>query len=167
MNKMMVDIVRSNQVDEAFGVLRRVAKWLKEKGRRQRISKTSFATYQKWQEEGVNYLVLEGKQIAGVFSLPREPFAEWPTLGIPGSVVWLRSLATDPAHRHKGVGACAIRSALQTVGPKNILYLDCVSDFLPDYYQSHGFEVVAEQSRSYPDEDSPIDITLLKHSNAS
>ena len=58
-----------------------------------------------------------------------------------------------------------MKSALQIVGPPEPLYADCVSDFLPGYYESLGFETLARQTRYYLGEQQPFDITLLRHPN--
>ena len=51
-------------------------------------------------------------------------------------------------------------TALALVDPGEHLYLDCVSDFLPDYYGQLGFDLVARQTRCYPD--GVYDISLLR-----
>lgn len=157
--------VIEHETESTFRVLKRVAAWLEEQGRRQRIAKTQFTTYRMWQKKGVNYVVLDEDQIAGVFSLPCEPPREWSAMNIKNPVIWLRSLATDPAHRGKGVGAFAVNYAIESVSPAP-LYLDCVSGFLPTYYTSLGFKIVASQVHTYPDEPHAYDITLMKYCNA-
>ncbi len=166
MNGLRVRLVVRRETEATFSVLKRVAAWLEQKGRRQRISKTILDTYMMWQEDDANYVVLDGVEIAGVFSIPRERLDEWPMVDIEEPVVWLRALATDPAHQKKGVGAFAVKEALKLVASPEQLYLDCVSGFLPGYYKSLGFETVACQTRRYAGEDQPFDITLLRHLNA-
>jgi len=165
MNDLCVRRVLAHETEAAFAVLKRVAAWLEQKGRRQRIAKTTLETYMAWQKSAVNYVVLDGVAIAGIFSLPREPLDAWPSVESAEPVAWLRTLATDPAHQGKGVGAFAVRSALQIVGSPEPLYADCVSDFLPGYYEALGFETLARQTRSYPGEEQPFDMTLLRHPN--
>ena len=165
MSNLSVRRVLDEETEAAFSVLVRVAAWLEHKGRRQRISKTTLETYMMWQKRGANYAVLDDGLILGVFSLPREPLYEWPKVAIKEPVAWLRALATDPDHHRKGIGTFAVAKALQTVGPPEPLYLDCVSDFLPSYYESLGFETVACQTRTYPEEEHPLDMTLLRHRN--
>ena len=165
MNGFSVRLVVKREAEAAFSVIQRVAVWLEEKGRRQRIANTGFDTYMKWQEDNANYVVLDDTEIAGVFSLPREGLDDWPMVDIKEPVVWLRALATDPTHRKKGVGAFAVKEALKLIGSTEPLYLDCVSDFLPSYYGSLGFETIERQTKQYPGEDQPFDITLMRHLN--
>ena len=165
MNGLSVRRVLAHETEAAFGVLKRVAVWLEQQERRQRIAKTTLDTYTAWQKKDVNYAVLDGVAIAGVFSLPREPLDEWPGVESQETVAWLRALATDPAHQRKGVGAFAVRSALGIVSPPEPLYVDCVSGFLPGYYESLGFNTIARQTRYYLGEEQPFDITLLRHPN--
>lgn len=166
MNRLSVRLVIRREAEAAFSVIKRVAVWLAQKDRRQRIANTDFDTYMRWQDDKVNYVVLDGKEIAGVFSLPRERFDEWSMVDVKEPVVWLRALATDPAHQKKGVGAFAVNEALNLIASPEPLYLDCVSDFLPGYYESLGFETIARQTRRYPGEDQPFDITLMRHLNS-
>jgi len=162
---LRVRCVLDHEAEAAFAVLKRVSVWLEQLGRRQRIAKTTFDTYMLWQNSGVNYVVVDDLEIAGIFSLPYEPLTEWrTTLDIEEPVAWLRALATDPAHRRKGIGALAVSHALEVRSPAAI-YLDCVSGFLPSYYGSLGFEVIGTQTRQYPDEDHIYDITLMKNPN--
>ncbi len=165
MNNLCVRPVLDEEAEAAFGVLARVAAWLKLKGRRQRIVNTTLGTYMTWQNDGANHAVLDDGQIVGIFSLPREPLDEWPMIAIEEPVAWLRALAIDPTHHRKGIGALAVTTALQIVGSPEPLYLDCVSDFLPSYYKSLGFETIACQTRRYPGEENPLDMTLLRHRN--
>lgn len=157
--------VNSAEVDEAVQILHRVREWLEQHGRRQRIAHTTLEVYLQWQAHEANYAVFEGADLVGIFSLPSESLTEWPSVRVPQPVTWLRALATDPAHRGKGIGAFAVKSALRIAGPSNPVYLDCVSDFLPGYYTSLGFEPVTQQIRRYPSDDEPFDITLMKHPN--
>lgn len=156
--------VRDDDVESAFLVLQRVAVWLQGKGRRQRIANTTMDTYRSWQETGSNYVVVDGDRSVGVFSVSQEISTDWPEQMGDRRANWLRALATDPDHRGRNIGAFAIKSAL-SLDVGNPLYLDCVSDFLPGYYESHGFRTIATQSRTFGDETLPMDITLLVHRN--
>ena len=107
-----------------------------------------------------NWGVFDGDALGAIFTVVCEPLADWPDVGITGSVPWLRALAVGPDHRGTGLGGIAVRAALDLVDARERLYLDCVSDFLPGYYAEHGFEHVARQVRTYPDGD--YDITLMQ-----
>ena len=111
---------------------------------------------------GANYLVTDGTTRVGVFTVVRESLQDWPMIAVTDPVPWLRALATHPDHRGSHVGRVAIRAAIEAARPSPFLYLDCVSGFLPEYYASNGFELVAQQIRSYPDEGS-LDITLMRY----
>lgn len=167
MNQLVVQQVCDDDLDSAFSVLTRVADWLEQMGRRQRISNTTWQTYQSWQRCGVNFAVLDANEIAGIFSLPREKMIVWPMLGITQPVVWLRALATDPSFRGQGIGEFAIQSAVELNPHDEPLYLDCVSGFLPTYYRRHGFKTIAQQTRSYPNDPVPFDITLMRYATRS
>ncbi|MHC4992940.1 MAG: GNAT family N-acetyltransferase [Planctomycetota bacterium] len=159
--ELRIEPVHDDEVDTAFAVLHDVAAWLESRGRRQRISSTSLETYRRWQAEGGNYAVRAGDDWAGIFSVVHEPLRDWPLIPVDGEVPWLRALATHPDHRGRGVGAFAVAAALAMVPVGKMLWLDCVSDFLPDYYAGLGFETVARQVRDYPG-DGAYDITLMR-----
>ena len=154
-------LLADSQVNDSFSVLARVVDHLMATGRRQRISKTGFDTYSQWQSERANYVVQDAGQIVGLVTLRQEFLEEWPEVHSLGRVPMIRALATDPAHRGKGIGAFALREAMKRCGQHEPIYLDCVSDFLPTYYASFGFTPVAQQWRDYPD-DAPYHITLMR-----
>ena len=153
--------IRHAEKEQGFALLMETAKWLEQKGKRQRIAKTPFATYEAWQEAGVNHGVFSEGQLVGIYSLPEEAFVDWPDFQELGKQIWLRALATHPNFRGKQVGETGISEALKQVGDRS-LYLDCVSGFLPGYYQKRGFKILAEQEREYPG-DGTYQITLMAH----
>lgn len=155
-----------SRVDESFALLRRVGAWIRSQGRRQRIGSISEATYQQWQAERANYVVLDGTQIVGLLTLRRETLEQWPHFAELGSVWMLRALATDPQHRQRGIGKYAVTEALKRHGGTESTYLDCVSEFLPDYYRQLGFEPLDRQRRVDPDGEI-YDITLMCHAPRS
>jgi GNAT superfamily N-acetyltransferase len=150
-----------SRCEESFAVLDSVARWIQQQGRRQRISKISLPTYRQWQSEGANYVVTENDQIVGLVTLRNELLKDWPNFLSLGTVPMLRALATHPDHRGKGVGGFAIGEAAKLCYPRTAIYLDCVSEFLPNYYAQYGFVAIAEQRRNYPD-DELYDITLMQ-----
>lgn len=151
-----------SRVEEAFAVLQRVAKSIEAKGRRQRISKTSLDTYRSWQAEQANYIVTKGDEIIGLITIRRELLVDWPEFVKLGPVWMVRALATHPDHRGKGVGAVAMREAINLCGGKESIYLDCVSEFLPSYYEQLGFTSIARQDQTCTD-GKTYDISLMRY----
>ncbi len=151
---------RDDEIDDAYNVLLEVRDWLIAKGRRQRIANTTRATYEELQSAGDNFVVLSGGQIAGVFTVAFQSLPEWPS--VTEKVFFLRALATKPDFRGKEVGATAVRFATTMNAPTPV-YLDCVSGFLPEYYQRLGFERVDRQLLTCDDGD--YDVTLMKSSS--
>lgn len=153
--------IRDGEVEAGFDVLRATAQFLINKGRRQRISNTTLAEYESWQAQAGNFGIFEADHLVGIYTLVKEPLSNWPQTSIEGDVLWLRALATHPDHRGKQIGAFGIQTALDTLNAGEELYLDCVSDFLPDYYAKQGFSLVAE--RTLIDEAGETwEITLMK-----
>ena len=127
------------------------------RGRQQRIAHTTRERYQSWQSAGWNHVVLHEDTIVGVFTLCVEPLTDW--LSAPRHPVpFLRALATDPDWRGCGVGAFGIRSAIELAAPEPV-WLDCVSDFLPGYYQQHGFHQI--DRRDIRTDDGDYDVCLM------
>ena len=119
-----------DRADEAFRILQLVGRHLEALGRRQRISQISWPTYRRWQNENANYVVTRQDQIVGLVTLRREQLDDWPGFRHWGVVWMLRGLATHPDQHGQGIGAFAVRSAIELCA-SSPLYLDCVSDFLP------------------------------------
>jgi len=147
-----------SQFDAAFGVLARVGTWLERKGRHQRIGLTSRGTYESWQTAGWNHVVLHDHTIVGVFSLCHVTLADWQDSAPAHPVPFLRALATDPDWSGCGVGAFGIAAAIDVAAPQAV-WLDCVSDFLPDYYSRHGFHRI--NRRIIHADDQEYDVSLM------
>ena len=159
--RLRVERVTEADVDAAFDVLADATHWLAQRGRRQRISRLTREVYGRWQREQGNFAVWAGTRIVGVFTLVREPLAEWPRVSIRGPVLWLRALATHPDHRGREIGRRAVRVAQALAAREAYLYLDCVSAFLPAYYAALGFEPIARQVIETPDL-GPLEVTLMR-----
>lgn len=158
---MIVQRTRNDQFDEAYGLLEQVGQWLQSLGRRQRVSRITRETYAAWQADECNYVVLDGHTIAGILTLRTEQLLDWPE--VSGGVPFLRALATHPLYRGRGVGRAGVEFAIDKAAP-DALYLDCVSDFLPDYYASVGFEPIGRRVIEEPD--GRWDITLMRSGQA-
>ncbi|MEM7457154.1 MAG: GNAT family N-acetyltransferase [Planctomycetota bacterium] len=153
--------LEDDRVHEGFAVLQRAGEWLTSLGRRQRITNTTFDNYSLWQSDGDNYAVLESDRVVAVATLRLEVLKDWPDYSECGPSLMLRGLATDPDFRGSGAGTFAIDQIKSLRMDEGDIYLDCVSDFLPDYYQRHGFETIDQRILNCPDE-PPYDITLMQ-----
>ena len=153
--------LEDSRLDESFDLLDRVARWLERQGRKQRIAHVTLPTYQQWQVERTNYAVMENDQIVGIVTLRKEQLDEWPEFQSLGPVYLIRALATHPDHRGKGIGEFAVTAAIKYCMNDSAVYLDCVDDFLPDYYANLGFEIIARQQRRYSNDDS-YSIVLMR-----
>ena len=70
--------------------------------------------------------------------------------------------ATRPSFRGKGVGTAAMNHILGNLSKGESIFLDCVSEFVPEYYAGFGFTAVARQKLPF-DDGVPIDVTLMKY----
>jgi predicted N-acetyltransferase YhbS len=158
---LMLSPLEDSRVEEAFGVLKQVGNWLESHGRRQRIANISFESYAKWQSEHANFVVTQANEIIGLVTLRSEHLDDWPDWSGLGPVFMLRALATHPAHQGRGVAAFAIRESIKVLKTRKAIFLDCVSDSLPEYYAKFGFARVGQQVKVYPDGEV-YDITLMQ-----
>ena len=155
--------VADDEVDAAYEVLLEVGEAIERAGRSQRIAGTKPERYRQWQAAGANHAIRDETGIVGVFTVVEEVLEDWPDAGIEGPVPMLRALATRPCARGRDVGRAGVRAALRVVAGRP-LYLDCVSGFLPGYYESLGFVTLARQTRVFLRE-GLLDITLMRHDN--
>lgn len=159
-----IEQISDKQLNLVVELLKSAAEWLEQKGRLQRVGNTSLETFEKWQRTACNYGVFNESGLVGIFSLPVENFQDWPEFSEAAPAVWLRALATHPTYRGQGVGEFAVKSALDIAGADKPVYLDCVSDFLPEYYGRLGFQKLAEQERKF-EKEGRLAITLMVHRN--
>lgn len=154
-----------SRLQDGFSLLKRIGDWLESNGRRQRISQTTLETYEQWQAEQANFFVTQTNdvqaEIVGIVTLRYEVLEQWPRFVDLGPVPMIRGLATDPDHRGKGVGTFAMKHVLETCPPNAWVFLDCVSDFLPDYYAELGFQNVDQQVLEFPG-DGHYNVTLMR-----
>jgi GNAT superfamily N-acetyltransferase len=163
-----------SELEDGFAVLAKVGQWLESQGRRQRISKTTFETYSQWQIEKSNFAVKLGERIVGLVTLRFEKLEDWPDVELPRTALMIRALATDPEFQGMGVGRFALIQALIPYSsfPRTIdlstnfrsgtpVYLDCVSDTLPGYYETFGFERLCRHLKTFDDGET-FDVTLMR-----
>lgn len=151
----------ASRVSEAYEVLQQVAEAIRVRGRRQRISQTSLETYQQWQADDTCFILTEDDRIIGLVTLCREVLTTWQDVVGTKPVPMIRALAVHPDHSGRGVGSFVLNHILTRIDPGEWVYLDCVSEFLPDYYAAHGFERL--QRREHDDADGVRwDITLMR-----
>ena len=164
--RIAIQRVTDDQCEACLGLLNDVGEWLDSRGYRQRVANLSPETYAAWQLQSVNYAISYDSELAGIFSLPTEPFSDWPGISDPSTACWLRTLAIHPEYRGYGIGRVAVAHALSIAGRSNPLFLDCASQFLADYYQRLGFELLCTQTTRHPNQPD-VTLYLLRHANTS
>jgi GNAT superfamily N-acetyltransferase len=158
--------VETREMPACFELLQRVGRELKRQGIKQRVASLPYETYESWQHRGWNYLIQQEGFVLGIFSLPRQGFADWPDLHGPDAVNWLRTLAIAPEYQGQGCGRFAIKAALRLAKDDGPLYLDCVEGHLPAYYESAGFRRLASRSIEM-DAGLPQTIVLMRSTSRS
>ena len=161
MSEFKLSVVSEERFDDAFEVLQLVGDAIRAKGRRQRIADIDFSTYRGWQDENANYCVLMKGQIAGLATLRNEQLDDWPQFVELGTVKMLRGLATHPNFHGYGVGRFAVGQLIANQKPAPI-YLDCVNDFLPDFYAGLGFELLDKRRVRFGEDRDTREICLMR-----
>jgi GNAT superfamily N-acetyltransferase len=138
--------LRSDEFELAHGILVSAAARLVARGIRQWTIAYPKELYLACQEKGSNYALESDGEVAAIVTLSWELPAEWADHFGSTPVWWLSKLATAPAFRGRGLGALAVRHAIDALADRDAdrIYLDCVhgSGFLVDFYRRHGFQTI-------------------------
>ena len=152
--------LQPGEVMAAEDLLRQVAGEIRKAGRRQRVAETTREMLEQWQREQALWGVLDRRELLGVVAMRRETLLNWPDWVHLGPQWMVRGLATAPAHRGKSVGRFAMQRLLNRWVSEPV-YLDCVSQFLPEFYAGLGFRELARREQMFSD-GRPIEIVLMK-----
>lgn len=155
------NLLNDERITDAYAVLKLVGKAIEAAGRRQRISKLTFETYEQWHHERANYIVTLENAIVGLVTLRRETLQGWSDVEDCEDAWMLRALATHPDYQGKGIGSFAVRRAVQSLDTNQIVYLDCVSAYLPGFYKRLGFDEISQQPRLF--DGAEYDVTLMRY----
>jgi ribosomal protein S18 acetylase RimI-like enzyme len=143
-----------DQADVAYRIVCDAVEWLASRGIRQWTHPLPRDEWKKRQHSGENHgLTCDGK-LAVVLSLIRETHPYWNQQLGADAHWWLSTVTTAPAFRGRRMGRRAIQEAaafLRDDGADR-LHVDCVhgEGFLPGYYESLGFDLVARRDIEYP-----------------
>jgi ribosomal protein S18 acetylase RimI-like enzyme len=145
--------LQEEEFDQAYHIYLDAFEWLKVKVVRQWLVPITRTTYQERQLRGENFGYFKSGELCAIVSLANMPTKYWATQLGEVSRWWIDTLAVAASHRRMGIGREVVRAVEGCVRALNgeEVFLDCVDEkrFLPRYYGSLGYSVVARQEITY------------------
>ena len=146
--------LKNEELDAAYAVICDAVDWLLSKGIRQWTVPLPRGVWEQRQHNGENYALVCQGELAVVLSLLHEDHPYWKDELGGGKHWWLSTVTTTLTYRGQQLGRRAIAEAETFLRDKAVkeLYVDCVygSGFLPKYYKSLDFTLVARKDIEYP-----------------
>jgi ribosomal protein S18 acetylase RimI-like enzyme len=146
--------LQEEEFDQAYDIYLDAFEWLKAKGVRQWLVPISRSTYREQHLRGENFGYFISGDLCAIVSLANMPTKYWTAQLGEVPQWWVSILAVSTFRRGMGVGRETVRAAEDYVRELNgeEVFLDCVDEkeFLPLYYESLGYSVIARQEITYP-----------------
>ncbi len=146
--------LHDEELDPAYEIICGAVDWLLSKGIRQWTVPLPHRVWEKRQRDGENYVLVCEGELGVVLSLLREAHPYWKDRLGDDECWWLSTVTTASAFRGRRVGRYAIQEGARFLQDKAVeeLYVDCAhgSGFLPRYYESLGFALLARKEIEYP-----------------
>ena len=167
MNSIIFRKINANEFESAYDIICDTVEWLKTKNIRQWTDPVPRNVYERRQLNEENYALFINRGITVVLSIVYDFADHWlEEIKTDKKVHWLCTIATAGNHRGNNFGRRAISEAIKFLKSKNAdqLYLDCVWEqgFLPDYYQSFGFELIHRKVINWP-KCGPQEMALMRY----
>ncbi len=145
--------IRDDELDASHQIIIDATEWLLSKGIRQWTCVLPRGVWDERQKKGQNFGLFADGDLAVIMSLIDNVHPKWTDELGEVSQLWLYTLATAAEFRGNGLGNRAVGEAethLQKLGV-DALVLDCIaSGFLPGFYESLGYELLARKDITYP-----------------
>jgi ribosomal protein S18 acetylase RimI-like enzyme len=146
--------LQEEEFDQAYDIYLDAFEWLKVKGVRQWLVPISRATYQERHLRGENFGYFISGELCAIVSLTNMLMKFWAAQLGKVPRWWISMLAVAASRRRMGIGRETVRTAeehVRSLSGKEV-FLDCVDEkgFLPLYYGSLGYCVIARQEITYP-----------------
>ena len=146
--------LQEEEFDHAYDIYLDAFEWLKAKGVRQWLVPISRTNYQERHIRGESFGYFISGELCAIVSLANMPTKYWAAQLGEVPQWWISLLAVSTSRRGMGIGRETVRAAEDYVRILNgkEVFLDCVDEkgFLPLYYGSLGYSVVARQEITYP-----------------
>lgn len=150
-----------NDVDRAVAILDAAAEWLLARGIRQWTTAYPRELYQRAQERGENFGLLDGDRVVGIVTVTTAP-PEWEAELRGEDVRWITKLAVAADCHGHGFGRRLAQEVLEHLRREGAAraWLDCRDGPLVAFYQSLGFECITRKVIEFST--GPLDLALMK-----
>jgi len=146
--------LQKEEFDQAYAIYLDAFEWLKAKGARQWLVPISRIAYQERHLRGENFGYFISGELCAIVSLANILTKHWIAQLGEFPQWWISMLAVSSSHRGMGIGREMVRAVEDYIGTLDgkEVFLDCVDEkgFLPLYYGSLGYSIVARQEITYP-----------------
>jgi hypothetical protein len=152
----------TDEFDAAYAIICEVTEWLLAKGLLQWERSFPVDRYRERHNEGRNYGLFVGDELAVIGSLMPALPLYWGDFPAEKPMIWLSTLATALNVKGQNLGyrmLSEVESHCRTQGIANI-YIDCAYGFLPAYYEAAGYQWITRHLFRFPHQD--FDAVLMK-----
>ncbi len=144
---LKLQLANADQLDQAANIIRETAQWLKTKGIKQWSENFPLSRLQAEVSDGELFVILDNSQkIIGTISLSHAKSEIWPD--DKQTAIHLNRLAISREYSGRNLGSKIISWAKEYAQQKGatVLRLCCdkTNPFLPNFYQSCGFDCIGE-----------------------
>jgi hypothetical protein len=162
MNDISFRSLHADEFDDAYAIICEVTEWLLAKGIQQWERPFPMDRYRQRHDEGRNYGLFVGADLAVVGSLMPALPLYWGDYPAEKPMIWLSTLATALKFKGRKLGYRMLEQIdhhCRAQGIANI-YVDCVYGFLPGYYEAAGYQWITRHLFHFPHDD--FDAVLMK-----
>jgi ribosomal protein S18 acetylase RimI-like enzyme len=152
--------LENNEVEAAVAILDAAAEWLLARGIRQWTTTYPRQLYQRSQERGENFGLVDGGRVVAIVTVTTPP-PEWEAELRGQDVRWITKLAVAPDRHGRGLGRRLAQQAIEQLRREGAARasLDCRNGPLVAFYESLGFVRVANKVVEFPT--GPLDLVLM------
>lgn len=153
--------LENREVDAAVAILDAAAEWLLARGIRQWTTTYPRELYQRAQEHGENFGLLDGDRVVAIVTVTTAP-PEWEAELRGEDVRWITKLAVAADCHGHGFGRRLAQEVLEHLRREGAprAWLDCRNGPLVAFYGSLGFERMTNKVVEFAT--GPLDVVLMK-----
>jgi hypothetical protein len=143
----------ADDFEAAYAIICEVTDWLLAKGIQQWVRPYPIEMYRERTNEGNNYGIFVGDELAVVASLMPTLPLYWGDYPAEAPFMWLSTLATAVKFKGHALGHIMLDRVAGYCAEQGIrnIYLDCAYGYLPGYYEAAGYQAVVRHQFNFPD----------------
>jgi ribosomal protein S18 acetylase RimI-like enzyme len=152
--------LQDSEVDTAVAILDAAAEWLMARGIRQWTTTYPRELYQRAQERGENFGLVDGDRVVAIVTVTAPP-PEWDAELRGQDVRWITKLAVAPDCHGRGLGRRLTQETLEHLRREGAprAWLDCRNGPLVAFYESLGFARITNKVVEFAT--GPLDVVLM------